>query len=87
MRKGDSEHKPQLVVCNFTPLVRDTFNVGTPFDGKWKEVLNSDDEKYGGSGIKNEGTLTTNDFEWHGKNYSLTIKIPPLATIIFELID
>jgi len=87
LRKGDSEHKPQLVVCNFTPLVRDTFNVGIPFDGKWKEVLNSDDEKYGGSGIKNEGALARNDFGWHGKKYSLTIKIPPLATVIFERID
>ncbi len=84
LRKGDSEHKPQLIVCNFTPLVRDAFNVGIPFTGKWKEVLNSDDEKYGGSGIKNENALAVNDFGWHGKNYSLTIKIPPLATVIFE---
>ncbi len=87
LRKGDSEHKPQLVVCNFTPLVRDTFNIGTPFGGKWKEILNSDDKKYGGSGVKNEGVLAVNDFGWHGKEHSLTIKIPPLATVIFEPID
>jgi len=87
LRKGNSEHKPQLVVCNFTPLVRDAFNIGTPFGGKWKEILNSDDEKYGGSGIRNEGTLVVNDFGWHGKSHSLTIKIPPLATVIFEPTD
>ena len=84
LRKGDSQHKPQLVVCNFTPVVREAFNIGTPLAGQWKEVLNSDEEKYGGSGIKNEQSISTNNFGWHGKAFSLTIKVPPLATLIFE---
>lgn len=84
IRKGNSEHKHQLVVCNFTPVVREAFKIGVTGKGKWKEILNSDAKKYGGSGVCNEKLLVANDTSWHGKTYSLTMTIPPLATIIFE---
>ena len=84
IRKGVEGQKIQLIVCNFTPIVRENFNIGVLKAGKWREILNSDNKKYGGSGIKNEGVLTTNDWESHGKPFSLTISLPPLATVIFE---
>jgi len=84
IRKGNWEHKDQLVVCNFTPVVREEFNIGVNQKGEWKEVLNSDDRKYGGSGIHNETPLTAHNTPWHGKAQALTMTIPPLATIIFE---
>ena len=53
-------------------------------EGEWKEVLNSDAKKYGGSGINNQKTLTASAIPQHGKSHSLKIIIPPLATVIFE---
>jgi len=84
IRKGNWEHKDQLVVCNFTPVVRKGYNIGVNQEGQWKEVFNSDAKKYGGSGIHNENLLTAHNTPWHGKAHALTITIPPLATVIFE---
>ena len=74
----------QLVVCNFTPVVREAFKIGATIEGDWIEVFNSDDEKYGGGGIKNSVAISTNDSGWDGKEFSLSITVPPLATLIFE---
>ena len=84
LRKGNSEHKDQLIVCNFTPVIREIFKIGVTTAGKWKEVFNSDASKYGGSGVGNKKALTATDTPWHGKPYALEMIIPPLATIIFE---
>ena len=84
IRKGVEGQKMQLVVCNFTPVVRENFNIGVIKAGQWREILNSDNKKYGGSGVKNEGIFTTNEWGTHHKPFSLTITLPPLATVIFE---
>ncbi len=87
IRKGLPEDKMQLVICNFTPVVREHYKIGTLKGGQWKEVLNSDNEKYGGSGISNKKMLEATAPGWHGKPYALNVKIPPLATVIFEPIN
>ena len=87
IRKGTTEDKMQLVVCNFTPVVRENFNIGVPKAGTWREILNSDNKKYGGSGIENKGIIQSNDFGTHHKPYSLNITLPPLAVIVFEQIS
>jgi len=84
IRKGVEGQKIQLVVCNFTPVVRENFNIGVIKAGQWREILSSDNKKYGGSGVKNEGVFMTNEWGTHDKPFSLTITLPPLATVIFE---
>jgi 1,4-alpha-glucan branching enzyme len=84
IRKGNDKDKPQLVVCNFTPTVKEDFKVGVTQGGLWKEVLNTDKEVYGGSGVQNEEKIKAEKKEWHGKSHHLKMKIPPLATLIFE---
>jgi len=78
IRKGKEDQKMQLVVCNFTPVIRENFNIGVIKAGQWREILNSDNKKYGGSGIKNEGLFTANEVGSHHKPFSLTVTLPPL---------
>jgi 1,4-alpha-glucan branching enzyme len=73
-----------LAVFNFTPVPRQNYRVGVPKPGFWKEILNSDGSEYGGSG---QGSLARGKAEsvpWHGRNYSVSITLPPLAAILFE---
>jgi len=85
MRKGLEEHDALMVICNFTPEVRTAYRVGVPVRGTWKEVFNSDDLKYGGSGQLNVGLLHTTPVKYHGKDYSLSLTLPPLAISVFRL--
>ena len=74
-----------VFVCNFTPVPWLDYRVGVPVNGKYVEVLNSDDEKYGGSGVVNPGTLTAEEFECDWKEYSVPIKLPPLGVVVLKL--
>ncbi len=80
IRKAEGE-KPYVIVCNMTPVVRENYRVGLPSKGKWKEVLNSDSEKYGGSNITN-GTVTADTQDWHGQPFSAALKLPPLGVVV-----
>ena len=70
-----------ISVSNFTPVVRHDFTLGVPEDGKYRELLNTDDHRYGGSGVTNPDIHCTNDGA-HGRPSSIRISVPPLATII-----
>ncbi len=70
-----------IVVVNFTPVVRHNYRVGMPSGGFYREVLNSDDRRYGGSGVGNAGALTPEALPWHGRSHSLALALPPLAAI------
>ncbi len=72
-----------LVLCNFTPVVREGYRIGIP-GGAWVEILNTDATGYGGSGIGNGGTLHAEPEPAHGHPASLRLTIPPLATIILK---
>lgn len=83
IRKGRSPNNIVAVVCNFTPVPRFNYRLGVPRPGFWKEVLNSDAKEYGGSGYGNLGGVEATPMPWHGRNYSLTLTLPPLATMFF----
>ena len=81
VRKADNAADFLVVLCNFTPEVRHDYRIGVPKKGEYREVFNSDAEEFGGSGVKNEGALHTEDFAWHDREQSLVITVPPMATI------
>jgi len=60
------------------------YRVGVPRGGHWKEVLNSDAEIYGGSGQGNLGGVEATSRAFHGRPYSLSITLPPLAAVVFK---
>ncbi len=72
-----------LAVCNFTPVLRRHYRVGAPLPGRWREVLNSDAEIYGGSGSGNLGGVDTSAEPLHGREQSLTLTLPPLGFALF----
>jgi 1,4-alpha-glucan branching enzyme len=84
LRKGRSTGDILLVVCNFTPVARHNYRVGVPRGGFWREVLNSDGREYGGSGQGNIGGADAAPISAHGRLHTLTITVPPLATVFFK---
>ncbi len=75
--------RPVMVVSNFTPMVWEQRRLGVPEAGVWIELLNSDAETYGGSGVGNLGVVESEPQPWHGYDQSVTVNVPPLATVIF----
>ena len=82
--RKDRNGRPMLVVCNFTPAVRDQYRLGVPVAGFWKEVLNSDSEVYGGSNVGNSGGVWTEPWPSHGHGQSLRLVIPPLGAVFLS---
>ena len=84
-RKSDKKEDLLIVVCNFTPEARQHYRVGVPVRGKWREVFNTDNLKYGGSGVLNIGDLVTSPIKYHQQDYSVSITLPPLGMTVLKL--
>ena len=84
IRKGKSSSTIILVVCNFTPVPRYSYRLGSPRSGFWQEILNGDAGEYGGSNMGNLGGVETVPVPLHGRPYSLTITLPPLSVSFFK---
>ncbi len=75
-----------IIVSNFTPVPRHQYRIGVPQSGTYHEIINTDAEIYGGSGIRN-GELRAQQIPQHGHQWSLEVTVPPLATIMLKLND
>jgi 1,4-alpha-glucan branching enzyme len=84
LRRGRNPDDELLIVCNFTPVVRQNYRVGVPREGLWKELLNSDAPLYGGSGQGNYGGLEAAPLPIHGLSFSLNVTLPPLGVLVFR---
>lgn len=85
MRKGLQSEDSLVVICNFTPQPRHLYRVGVPTRGSWKEIFNSDSHQYSGSGLLNQALMNTSPVKYHGKDYSVTLTLPPLAVTVLKL--
>lgn len=74
------EHK-LVCICNFAGNPHEGYRVGLPDGGEWEELVNTDDAKYGGSGVTNLGQVTAEDMEWNGRPYSVELRVPPLGCL------
>ena len=83
LRQGLSSQESVLVVGNFTPVLRFNYQIGVPRAGMWREVLNSDARDYDGNGYGNLGGVEASLVPYHGRPYSLTLTLPPLAIVFF----
>ena len=75
---------PVLVVLNYTPVVRAGYRVGVPRGGEWRELLNSDAQIYGGSGLGNFGSVQARAQASHGREHSLELVLPPLGALFLK---
>ncbi|PLR98282.1 1,4-alpha-glucan branching protein GlgB [Bacillus sp. T33-2] len=84
IRKSMDPETFVIVVCNFTEKVYTKYRVGVPQQGSYREILNSDMEIYGGSGVINKKVLNTSGIEFHGKPFSVEMNIPPFGISILR---
>ena len=78
----DKSQNAILCVSNFSSVAQKDYKIGVPMRGVYKEVFTSDDERYGGSGLKNE-KVTTKSKGINGQKYHISIDIPPFSTLYF----
>jgi len=85
VRYGGDGDPPVVVISNMTPVVREGYRLGVPRAGWWRERLNTDSTVYGGSNVGNSGGVQSETIESHGHPASVLLRLPPLATVVFEL--
>jgi len=84
IRHANDPRDVLVAVCNFTPVVRYGYRIGVPPADQYEEVFNSDSARYGGSNVGNLGTVAVEGIPSHGRDQSLLITLPPLATVYFR---
>ena len=72
-----------VAVCNFTPVPRTNYRIGVPRAGHYKEAVNTDAATYSGSNVGNLGGVSSEAVATHGEDQSISVTLPPLATLIF----
>ena len=87
MRKGKNESDTLIVVVNFENIPRKNYKIGVPKEGKYKEIFNTDAEKYGGFDFRNSHMLKSEKDECDGREDSIRIKVPPLSVTVFEIVQ
>ncbi|MFL0026443.1 1,4-alpha-glucan branching enzyme [Streptomyces sp. NBUL23] len=82
----DADGSPLLAVSHFSPAVRADYRLGVPETGAegWVEVLNTDAARYGGGDVCNEEPLKAEAVPAHGRPCSVSLTLPPLATVWFR---
>lgn len=85
IRKGHDPKNDVIIVCNFTPVVRENYLIGLPKKGNLCEILNSDASCYGGSGACNPPQIKIGKKPWHFKSNSAKITVPPLGVVLFKI--
>ena len=84
MRQTPDGSNQLVVILNLTPVPRPSYRIGLPRGGKWREVLNSDAEIYGGSNQGNFGGVIAENRPCHGQQHSAEFNLPPLSVIVFQ---
>lgn len=84
-RKGKEPENILLVVANFSGISQ-TIRTGVPYEGKYKEIFNTDDVEFGGTGVQNKKVIQAQDISWDDKEQSIEVKLAPLSLSILRFI-
>jgi len=84
LRRGREDRDVVAIVLNLTPMPHERYRLGLPFEGDWREALNSDAVTYGGSGMGNMGRVHAEPTPWHGRPSSARLVLPPLACVFLR---
>jgi len=82
--RTDRQGKAVVCLTNYTPQYHPVYRIGLPVDGTLTEILNTDDERFGGSGKGNPLPLKAEKEAWNEFAYSVELVVPPLATVYFR---
>lgn len=84
VRSTADKSEQLLFVFNFTPVIYENFRAGVPFEGKYKEIFNSDNIAYGGTGHINKRQKNSRKIAWDGREDSIVIEVPPLGMSVWS---
>ena len=84
-RRSRNDEDTLVFIINFTSTVYYDYRIGVPFLGEYKEIFNTDDERYGGSGQVMGENLFAEKVQFQDQPYSLKIKVPPMATLVLKV--
>ena len=84
VRRGDKPADDLLVIINFDPASYGTFRVGTPREGDWKLVFDTDDPAFGGSGYQRVEMAPSQPYPWNGQENSIEVSLPGLAGLVYK---
>lgn len=84
-RRSRNDDETLVFVVNFKSEVYYDYQIGVPFLAEYEELINTDDEKYGGSGQVMGTIITAEEEPYHNQPYSIKIKVPPMATLVLRI--
>ncbi|MDD4699609.1 MAG: 1,4-alpha-glucan branching protein GlgB [Oscillospiraceae bacterium] len=84
-RRIDKSGNEIICVCNFVPVNRENYRIGVPQKGTYHVILNSDDEKYGGTGDGDKGAIKSENVKMHGYEQSIVLNIPSLSGLYLQV--
>ncbi len=84
LRRSKKREETLVIISNFTPVVRYNYRMGVPYAGDYRELLNSDDIRFGGSGVVNINLMRSIPGQWQACPHSVILTLPPLATVIVK---
>ncbi len=84
-RRDPADGSCVVIAANLTPVPRYGYRIGLPSGGAWREVLSTDAEQYGGSGLANTTVAVDEDTSWQGQALSAVITLPPLGVSVLAV--
>ena len=86
-KRSDEEGNEIIAVCNFRPVKHERYKIGVPAYGVYDEFFNSDDVRFGGTGVSNGHRLSTERMRIHGYNQGLVLTLPPMSVIYLKCVE
>jgi 1,4-alpha-glucan branching enzyme len=83
IRRAKNTEDFLVIVCNFTPVVRENYRIGVPKAGEYHELINSDLAQYWGSNLSN-GVIRSLPEASYGFDHSLELLLPPLSVLLLK---
>jgi len=83
-RFTDRDDETVIIVANFTPVPLNNHRIGLPFVGSYEEIFNSDDSKYGGSGVVNGKAVVSDAISYDHRDQSAELVVPPLGVTVLR---
>lgn len=86
-KRSDEEGNEIIAVCNFRPEKHENYFIGVPRDGVYDEFFNSDDIRYGGTGVSNGHHIVPEPMKIHGCNQGVALTLPPMSVMYLRLVE
>ncbi len=83
-RRTDRSGKSLVAVINFAPVAVEGYRFGVPPKARYEELFNTDEERWGGSGVTNPQPIKTECIPSHQQAQSIAVRVPPLGAVILQ---